>query len=134
MKTVAIFFFLVVGSFAINDESCYMNLLPDVGNVSNDKLKNCPEAQIFWNYPDSNLTVLFSAPKLKPFKLCLINSNEIKYDILVYRVVGKQNSLVVKSNNNVCMHSDRLTKTVTLKFVGTGKPKYYGVLIEYSIQ
>jgi pectate lyase len=24
--------------------------------------------------------------------------------------------------------------TVTLKFVGTGKPKYYGVLIEYSIQ
>ena len=133
MKIFLILLFLVAGSLAIVDQNnhrsaiddfnianCYMNLWPNVGNVSNDKLKNCTEAQIFWNYPANNLTVVFSAPKFKPFKL--------------YRVVGKQNSLVVKSKNNVCMNSDRLTKTLTLKFVGTKNPKYYGVLIEYSIQ
>lgn len=147
MKIFLILLFLVAGSLAIVDQNnhrsaiddfniahCYMNLWSDVRNVSNDKLKNCTEAQIFWNYPTNNLTVVFSAPKFKPFKLCLINSLEIMDDIPVYRVVGKQNSLVVKSKNNVCMNSDMLKKTLTLKFVGTEKPKYYGVLIKYFIQ
>ena len=61
-------------------------------------------------------------------------ANQIYNDIPVYRVEENQETRVVKSDDNVCMQSDSLTNTVTLRFVGPKQMKYYGVFIQYSIQ
>ena len=137
MKKFAILFFLIAGSLAIDDiyvYGCTMNLSPNVGMVSNEQLHNCTEAQIFWNYPQNNLTVVFSAPELKPFQVCLLKSHQIYYDILIYHIADKKETLVTKSVNKVCIQSESSTKTVTLKFAAPEVLKYYGIFIDYSVQ
>lgn len=116
---------------------CTMNLsIPIQPNtvITNQKLIDCTEARIFWNYPMNSLTSVFSSKDNKPFQFCLINSNQIYFDIPVYRVEGNKETLVVKSDDNVCMQSDSLTNTVTIRFAAPKQMKYYGVFIDYSIQ
>jgi hypothetical protein len=134
-----IFIFILAEIILANEwiYDCMMNLsIPVQPNtvITNQKLINCTEASIFWNYPMNNLTSVFSSKENKPFQFCLINSNQIYNDIPVYRVEENQETRVVKSDDNVCMQSDSLTNTVTLRFVGPKQMKYYGVFIQYSIQ
>lgn len=134
-----IFIFILAEIILANEwiYDCMMNLsIPVQPNtvITNQKLINCTEASIFWNYPMNNLTSVFSSKENKPFQFCLINSNQIYSDIPVYRVEENNETRVVKSDDNVCMQSDSLTNTVTLRFVGPKQMKYYGVLIKYSIQ
>ena len=136
---ILIFIFILAEIILANEwiYDCMMNLsIPIQPNteITNQKLINCTEASIFWNYPMNNLTSVFSSKENKPFQFCLINSNQIYNDIPVYRVEENKETRVVKSDDNVCMQSDSLTNTVTLRFVGPKQMKYYGVFIQYSIQ
>jgi hypothetical protein len=121
---------------AYSDKKCSLILRPssDTNSViTNEKLLNCTNAEIFWSYPRNNLTIIFSSSQRKSFKFCLLKPNEIYKDIPVYRVVGRKEKLVIKSENKVCMSSDSQTNILTLKLVGPRRMMYYGVFIRYSI-
>ena len=139
MKSVLIILILAAGLLATDNEwvyNCTLNLVTpfDQSNtiVTNMKLHNCSEANIFWNYPMNNLTIVFTVPQSKPFQFCLINSDSIYDDIPVYRVTSSQETKVGKSSEKVCMQSDS-TNSLTLKLVGPPKMKYYGVFVDFSI-
>lgn len=139
MKSLIIIFCLVASLIATHNEwanDCSLNLSTPLNQpntiVTNAKVLNCSEANIFWNYPMNNLTIVYSAPKSASFNFCLTNSNSIYPDIPVYHVVLNQETKVIKSSNKVCMKSDA-TKSLTLKLVGPPQMKYYGVFIDYSI-
>ena len=141
MKSFAFFLIFSVSGILtieayINVNGCQMTLTSgDKPNtvITNRQLLNCTEASIFWSYPLNNLTIEFSAPKSKPFSLCLLKSSQIYQDIPVYRIVGSKETLVTKSEKKVCMTSDRNVNKLTLKFVGPNILKYYGVYINFSI-
>ena len=119
-----------------SDDNCFMNLSTSSNPnsvITNEQLLNCTEASIFWNYPTNNLTIIFSSSHYKSFEFCLLQPNQIYKDIPVYRVVGQQETLVIKSEDKVCMSSDTKTDILTLKLIGPQQMHYYGVFIEYSI-
>jgi len=122
---------------AYSDDNCFINLStsPNTPNtvVTNEQSINCTDASIFWNYPTNNLTIIFSSSQHEPFEFCLLEPNQIYKDIPVYRVVDEQETLVVKSEEKVCMPSDTKTNILTLKLVGPQRMRYYGVSIDYSI-
>ena len=122
---------------AYSDDNCFINLStsPNTPNtvITNEQSINCTDASIFWNYPTNNLTIIFSSSQHESFEFCLLQPNQIYKDIPVYRVVGQQETLVVKSEEKVCMPSDTKTNILTLKLVGPQRMHYYGVFIEYSI-
>jgi len=101
--------------------------------ITNEKLINCSEAHISWAYPGYNLTIVFTAPQSKPFEFCLLRPNQIYEDILIYRIVDEKETLVVKSDNKVCMKSNSDVNVLTLKFVAPTPPTYYLVFIDYSL-
>jgi hypothetical protein len=121
---------------AYSDDNCYTNLStpPNTNTViTNEQSINCTDASIFWNYPTNNLTIIFSSSQHTSFEFCLIESNQIYKNIPVYRVVGEKETLVIKSENKVCMPSESQTNVLTLKLVGPQRMMYYGVFIQYSI-
>ena len=128
---------IVAGVLAIDDD-CFLNLnIPSQQNtvITNEKLLNCTEASMFWNYPTNNLTIVFTSLHSDQFKFCLLKSNQIYSDIPVYRIQRDQEVLVTKSENKICMNSDESEKSLlTLKLVGPKQMHYYGLLIDYSIE
>ncbi len=130
--------------FAYSDNECRL-ILRTSGNtvITNEQLPNpdCTRALILWRYEfgrhgigRDNLTIIFSSSQHEPFEFCLLKANRIYFkDIPVYRVVGQQETLVVKSEEKVCMPSDSQTDSLTLKLVGPRQFTYYGVYIRYSI-
>ncbi len=121
---------------AYTRDNCFMNVnTPNDPNtvITNEKSINCTDALIFWSYPRDNLTIIFSSSQHESFEFCLLQPNKIYKDILVYRVVGQQETLVVKSEEKACMPSDTKTNILTLKLVGSPRMRYYGVFIDYSI-
>ena len=136
LLTILMSSLLPIDNQSVLDCSINLSTSPSQPNtlITNEKVVNCPRANIFWNYPTNNLTIVFSAPQSKPFQFCLIKSTEIYTDIPVYRLVNGQETLVVKSDTEVCMSSDRDVNTLTLKLVGPKKLKYYGVFIDFSLQ
>ena len=81
MKSLLLIFILVLGCSAseyyYSLVNCSFSLVRpfDIFNTiiatKDVKLENCNEAKILWNYPINNLTIVFSAPKSKPFEFCL---------------------------------------------------------------
>jgi len=140
MKSVLAIIFLIITGLLTNGNGwaldCSLNVSTPSGQVNhvitNSEVLNCTEANIFWNYPMNNLTIVFSAPELKPFQFCLINSDSIYYDILVYHVENNQETKVIKSKNKVCMKSNT-GNTITLKLAAPTQMKYYGVFVDYTI-
>ena len=122
---------------AYGDDNCFINLStsPNTPNtvITNEQSINCTDASIFWNYPTNNLTIIFASSQHESFEFCLLQPNQIYKDIPVYRLVDQQETIVVKSEEKVCMPSDTKTNILTLKLVGPQRMHYYGVFIEYSI-
>ena len=97
------------------------------------------EAKILWNYPINSLTLVFSAPKSKPFEFCLkdldyftnINKVKVNGDIKVYNGESNQELQITKGGNKVCWKSG-INKTFQLKLAASSQLKYYGVIIGIS--
>ena len=128
---------------AYSDNECRL-ILRTSGNtvITNEQLPNpdCTRALILWRYEfgrhgigRDNLTIIFSSSQHESFEFCLLEPNQIYKDIPVYRVVDQQETLVVKSEEKLCMPSDTKTNILTLKLVGPQRMHYYGVFIDYSI-
>ena len=99
---------------------------------TNEQLQNCSRANMIWSNPMNNLTFVFSAPQSKPFRLSLFNTIPYFYDIPTYHVINGKEEEIKKSTNKVVLKRDS-TNSLTLKFVGPSKSKYFGVYIDHSI-
>ncbi len=151
MKSLLLIFILVLGTsaseyyFSLVD--CSLSLVRPSDQFNNIiatkdvKLENCNEAKILWNYPINNLTLVFFAPKSKPFEFCLkdldyftnINKVKVNGDIKVYNGESNQELQITKGGNKVCWKSG-INKTFQLKLAASSQLKYYGVIIDYSIK
>ena len=126
--------FAVFSSFSQDIFDCQMTVscyTEKPFEVSNKNLFNCSEGSIFWSYPMSNMTMIFTYNGV-PFQFCLTNTNFIYDDMPLYRIINEQELKIDIVAEQMCFNSDK-NNTVILKSVGPTSVKYYGEMINFRL-
>ncbi|CAF0908376.1 unnamed protein product [Rotaria sordida] len=104
-------------------------------NLTNTDYAKCNTMNIFWSYPQKNLTLIIETPfteQHQRYAIYLDNEQLMSAVSRVYRIINNQERCVTTKDKTLIQYSDSNYKII-LKFQGPESFERYGVNIDYNV-